>query len=294
MRKRKSLLSLVIITGITLLYSGCVRKTSSEQKEEGVHNKTISSALKSTGEKSKSGGMDGSVDSGNSKDASSDVDVDIDSGLIPDNDAGIEEIFIDRAYLLETVPEEVVQAAEDGFFLFYHNKKDVLVRLLGLDSEYELTQVRLGLPFELFKVPYNSLINDEPGITSYIVPIHAWRFPMISKGKYSSFLEVSLVDGKWKIVSMGGSGDSGKVEKIEKRLNISKSGEKRAIVISFELGVDFVLFADRDEEYHQGNFYLPTNEGYFYDNFYENWTEPLTLKEMVDSLKNEVRKRRGR
>jgi len=280
MRKRKSLLSLVIIAGITLAYSGCVKRSDREQKEEDANNKTLTSALESDNEKPDSGGMDASVDPPSP--------VNQDAG-IEQSDASVpeEDIFIDRTYVMQVVPEEAVSAAEQSFLGFKNFNPDVLLILLGLKDEKELAGVRIGLPLQRTMIPYDAIKNDDVPLKDCLSPRQSWFFPLVVNDRYGSFMRVGRVQGEWQMFAIGGSGGARNVERVEKRAGKYNVRGKRLLVMSNELGVDFVAFAGENDDVDEAEFYMPTNEGWF-EHFEDTWEKPMSLGEMVSILRNEV------
>jgi len=103
-------------------------------------------------------------------------------------------------------PYEVKQAAEKGLpdFLSAIPREDL--EHYGFKSEEELRVATLGEPYRVYTIVPKRLASYKEGtkLSALIAETNSWYFPVIVEDEARTILTVSLLEGRWQAVDIGG------------------------------------------------------------------------------------------
>lgn len=115
----------------------------------------------------------------------------------------------------EVPPADVVNAAEAGLSLFRSQESFPGGNPFGNLSADQLSSAVVGYGFQVYTVNPVRLGNDkESRFHDMVVPMGVWRFVVVTGDSPIALLTVANVDGRWSMVSVGGTGLAGEVSAV--------------------------------------------------------------------------------
>jgi hypothetical protein len=115
----------------------------------------------------------------------------------------------------ESIPSEILDSAKQGIRIFIKDPRVTDLQRFGFSSQKEIDGTTLGMGFQVFKVPPESILKE--GISqdfySMVVPTNLWEFIILSGGEAKVLITVDLMNGKWTPVSMRAAGLSKEMNK---------------------------------------------------------------------------------
>lgn len=105
------------------------------------------------------------------------------------------------------VPQQVLQAAEEGLPSFLESIPQSDLEHFNFNSADELQQATLGAPIEIYTIHPDDILdfNGQTPVADLVSPTGMWLVPVVANGKIRTFLTVDTVDGAWKAISIGSS-----------------------------------------------------------------------------------------
>jgi len=157
-------------------------------------------------------------------------------------------------------PHEVKQAAERGLPDFLNAIPREDLERYGFKNEEELKAATLGEPYRVYTIVPERLASYKEGtkLSALISETNSWYFPVMVEDEARTILTVSLLEGRWQAVDIGGLALPQQLQMLSARLptilgekGIS-GGYSTKFVRVFQLYADF-LAVDSDK----GEFLVP-------------------------------------
>lgn len=147
----------------------------------------------------------------------------------------------------ETVPSEVVEAAENGLQPFLQWIPAESVESYGFRPGDCLENARLGKPFRLHTITPTALRSYIPGapVDSILSQTEIWYFPIILNGQAKAVLVVDKMGGHWKAVALGYAGLAGELASIREQWPESE-GYNPMLVVVFQAKQFFFTLPEHD------------------------------------------------
>ncbi|MCJ7579200.1 MAG: hypothetical protein MUP98_01540 [Candidatus Aminicenantes bacterium] len=150
--------------------------------------------------------------------------------------------------------EKVQQAAQEGLVYFLEKIPVGMEKNYGFNNRQEFDWAFLGEPYELYTIPPDSLINEQPIGAGFLTPLEIWRFPVISQDSMRTLLTVAKMWGEWKAVSIGGTGIALELDQLEKMYSFDRNNTKRVMVRLFQIKSDFITICNLTQEIEDAMF----------------------------------------
>ena len=155
------------------------------------------------------------------------------------------------------VPSAVQQAAVKGLPTMLQALPEEILDQFNFSSLEELSQAKLGTPFQVFTIPPEEILNYNAGtpIEEIVLETDHWLFPVTVGGDVRALLTVAQMGGQWQAVSLGSAGLGQEWADTAAKYK-SSAGYTHKLVRIYQAAADFVLLGDAT-----GNKLLPLKAG---------------------------------
>ena len=148
---------------------------------------------------------------------------------------GIALFFCFTAFMAhaQTAPPEVIRTAEAGVQSFLSRISPEVRESYGFTKSDAFGQVHLGVPFNLYTMTPDALINYSAGsrVISLLSKTNMWYFLVMIDNNVRCILVVDLIDGKWQAVSLGYANLAKALSKVMRRWPKSKGFNPSLIAV---------------------------------------------------------------
>lgn len=149
----------------------------------------------------------------------------------------------------ETVPSQVMEAAQYGILDFFYTSPRAELAKCGIPEECSAEDIELGPPLKIMALNDSALkSNTNKSPSALVRDANMWYVPIIFKGDYVSILTVAFHENEWKAVSLGKASFSHEIQ--ETLIQFPQySGYDRYILKDYMLKSDFLIYYQNEKIY---------------------------------------------
>jgi hypothetical protein len=136
--------------------------------------------------------------------------------------------------------QEIIDTANSGYMSYLELIPTGQESFYGFKSRDEFAMTKIGKPYQIFTLSQDffsdaSLADSK----NYLVPTKEWRIPVMVNGENRTLVTVAIMNGKYAVVGIGGTGLSKELEELEK--NYPTANQEGKLLRVYQLECDFLL-----------------------------------------------------